>query len=1220
MAFSGAGAGTIGDPFQITTASEFMEMSNYGSSVYFKLMNDIDMSSVSSPIILAFSSVLDGNGKNVFNISWVQTNNTFLFVINTNASVSNIKFYINQLNATHNIYVFNIASGASNLVFDNIYTKLSSNKKTNTFFYTGTTALGSTCTVNNIMIEGHFNKFATYDVLCDLTHIYCNVIGDSTTLIEKFLFRYCTSNISYVYCSFFNFIINTYLLGDRVNVDSTLNQISIVILNTGCNAKYFYPFNRIYDGVSVNDVSISSDYLFDLRNNPFNSQVGLFGTVMSGASISNVLFKINKYELYFDYLLNSGQIFNNYGHDDWYLPSIDELSLIYDIRTNALFDDAIRLNWGTFSTSYFRPMSSSEHSSSLVKVKLSSGTFNFSKNPTSANDLFSVILVRNIFGIIDKSVGDEHDDTVIIYKNGNIGIGAAKEPLFAGINFFNYNTEDRLLGTSDSVGSGYANTQLIINSETNNQTWLNWATFEMLLSLTPISLIKTGTGNPSVSNSYYNIKNNESFLPIVDSQNVEEELSDIELLDEDSFNDWDFVDVWEMGSESPYLKNLNTSLLKLPLILINEVVKLSSTSFNVKLITFNVNVDYGIDIIENDSILDYEENSNDVTFSISGDTDRTLLIKTYYIDSETSEKVYIESYEYYHYYNDQQSIETISITEQNTIIELRKLNTNYPANSDYIDLMANLIHGSILYDGYIYGSPRNSDAWGTYRGMSSIAKINVADYSNFDLLEIEAHKGDEYDETVIWNFEQIVRIDKYLFTFGTRQTTDLPESPIPNGEYLVMINTDTFDYKIFRINFGTSSVPLISDGQYLFIGSSNGTQKVNPSIFINSPNKYYVSSEFEIPNLYQNGWYYDNDLQGGHVDFPKNDYDRYSRGRIHSGQADAEYLYLSHTTTNNSGYYPDFMVDGKGICELQVVRKSDMTPAGWCFIPRSTDDMCQTIDWLFFGIEVLPGSDPDCYGYGWGAYAVKKSDVIGIDHSSGYVDVVKGLPPLHDTDHVPGTVLDIQSYASLIFGDYLLDLKTNKVLYILDISDVENWSLDEPIGNRTLKAIKFNIGGTLNYSGITNEAMIDETGVFHSFLWKTPSGIFKYEISGLSFFLPPTMQTLPAVVNAKSATLSGYILNDNGKEVTEAGIELSDSSDPETFIQFEYTGKSPSYDILFENLVSKTYYFRAYAINEEGTGYGEIKQFTISGGTLGYIAGASIVKGIIGGVEITSVL
>ena len=76
-AFSGSGAGTSGDPYQITTTAQWNEMNDYCelTTVYFKLMNDLNWAG-GTPTQIGhysggwhqFSGILNGNGKYIKNL------------------------------------------------------------------------------------------------------------------------------------------------------------------------------------------------------------------------------------------------------------------------------------------------------------------------------------------------------------------------------------------------------------------------------------------------------------------------------------------------------------------------------------------------------------------------------------------------------------------------------------------------------------------------------------------------------------------------------------------------------------------------------------------------------------------------------------------------------------------------------------------------------------------------------------------------------------------------------------------------------------------------------------------------------------------------------------------------------------------------------------------------------------------------------------------------
>ena len=74
-------------------------------------------------------------------------------------------------------------------------------------------------------------------------------------------------------------------------------------------------------------------------------------------------------------------------------------------------------------------------------------------------------------------------------------------------------------------------------------------------------------------------------------------------------------------------------------------------------------------------------------------------------------------------------------------------------------------------------------------------------------------------------------------------------------------------------------------------------------------------------------------------------------------------------------------------------------------------------------------------------------------------------------------------------------------------------------------------------------------------------------------------------------TFSGYIISDQGSLITERGFIYGTLAD-----QLTQSVVSESESILFEATVevpAGTYYYKAYATNELGTSYGELKSVTV---------------------------
>lgn len=195
---------------------------------------------------------------------------------------------------------------------------------------------------------------------------------------------------------------------------------------------------------------------------------------------------------------------------------------------------------------------------------------------------------------------------------------------------------------------------------------------------------------------------------------------------------------------------------------------------------------------------------------------------------------------------------------------------------------------------------------------------------------------------------------------------------------------------------------------------------------------------------------------------------------------------------------------------------------------------------------------------------------------------------LHETD-----LPDVNSYASLIFGNYLIDLKTNSHIYALDISDPDSWN-DDDRGAHTLKVYKtFKPDGTTITDPI-NEVFLTESGKFVGFGWAPTSYAVSFDLPGLDYFAEPTVITDDAtIVGDTGVSLSGYITSTGGKAVSEVGVIIGQAADLSDGTPFPVTPVTTEFEKAFSDLDFGTYYFRTYAINAEGTGYGEIKSFTL---------------------------
>ena len=100
-----------------------------------------------------------------------------------------------------------------------------------------------------------------------------------------------------------------------------------------------------------------------------------------------------------------------------------------------------------------------------------------------------------------------------------------------------------------------------------------------------------------------------------------------------------------------------------------------------------------------------------------------------------------------------------------------------------------------------------------------------------------------------------------------------------------------------------------------------------------------------------------------------------------------------------------------------------------------------------------------------------------------------------------------------------------------------------------------------------------------------------------SQFSEPIMETALATnVSAASATLSGSIIDNGGVEITEQGFVYG-TSDENLNMRVQSSNETDEFSAEITGLVAgNTYYYKAYAVNNEGTGYGNVNSFIVPSG------------------------
>ena len=109
----------------------------------------------------------------------------------------------------------------------------------------------------------------------------------------------------------------------------------------------------------------------------------------------------------------------------------------------------------------------------------------------------------------------------------------------------------------------------------------------------------------------------------------------------------------------------------------------------------------------------------------------------------------------------------------------------------------------------------------------------------------------------------------------------------------------------------------------------------------------------------------------------------------------------------------------------------------------------------------------------------------------------------------------------------------------------------------------------------------------------------------------PTVNTNSATnITANAATFEGYVANNGGANITACGFQYGRNYSNLTMEITSTMYGNNSFTATLSNLEpNTTYYYKAYATNSAGTGYGEVRSFTTSYSSLSYSDPSGYVSG-----------
>ena len=365
-----------------------------------------------------------------------------------------------------------------------------------------------------------------------------------------------------------------------------------------------------------------------------------------------------------------------------------------------------------------------------------------------------------------------------------------------------------------------------------------------------------------------------------------------------------------------------------------------------------------------------------------------------------------------------------------------------------------LCHGSLLYNGYIYGSARN-DIFGSPVPGGVIVRVAEDDYSDVSLLRIRYF--DEDDTSTITYLEQLQRIGDFLYCMGTANYSD-PDDPGDIGFRNVIIRIDTtdFSYKIFNMGFSIgyfSGTPMIGDATHLYVPTTSRVYK-------------YLATDFDNPAWTQ---FNTEDYPAGVAIAPVANFNYSAQGGnnkpVHSGIVDATHLYLTFNDTYTDQSW------------FMKVDKATMLFVAKVAVPVCSDDIPDSGTHIFLGVETGAGD----YGETWGCIAIRKADL--------------NLTALKKHSTEPASKSSYGVYLYNVGGtDYLFDLRTDGRINIIDITNVDIWDGSVVSDPETVKLLSFEYTD-LGVHPVANELLLGTDDILHAFLWSTVTELQKFKMA-----------------------------------------------------------------------------------------------------------------------------
>lgn len=196
-------------------------------------------------------------------------------------------------------------------------------------------------------------------------------------------------------------------------------------------------------------------------------------------------------------------------------------------------------------------------------------------------------------------------------------------------------------------------------------------------------------------------------------------------------------------------------------------------------------------------------------------------------------------------------------------------------------------------------------------------------------------------------------------------------------------------------------------------------------------------------------------------------------------------------------------------------------------------------------------------------------------------------------------------YSTLSHPNYLITYISADLIIVVSELTITIDHLTKGYGTEdpefTYKITSGDRNNTLDFTNLLKREPGEEVGVYKVYMEYSNDNYLITIVDGSLTIekIVPVVSTMEAAdVSGKTALFEGKLISNGGNEVTEQGFMLGFvnsnlvAKNSSVLVRIELDAKDP-FRSIENNLNSETtYYYRAYAVNSMGIGYGEIKSFT----------------------------